>query len=116
MVDVKVQVSDELANRIQSFGEWFPAILELSLLDFRTKARDAVSELVKFLEKNPSPQEVLQYQASEKLQKRLGRLLTLNKDGLLSASENLELDELERLEHIVIMLKTKVVKEHGLKL
>jgi hypothetical protein len=115
MIDMTVQVPDALASRIQSFGEWFPTILELSLLDFETKARESVSDVIKFLGKNPSPQEVLQYQASEKSQRRLGRLLALNKDGLLSLAENLELNELEQLEHILIMLKAKVAKEYNLK-
>ena len=115
MTELTVQVPDALAMRIQGFGAWFSQILELSLLDFRTKARESVADLVKFLERNPTPQEVLQYQAAEKLQRRLGRLLALHKDGLLSVTENLELDELEQLEHIVIMLKAKVVKEHHLK-
>jgi len=44
---------------------------------------------------------------SESAQMRLRRLLALNEAGYLSEAENAELDELQRLEHIIIMLKTQ---------
>ncbi len=116
MIEMTVQVPDALAARIQSFGSWFPTILELSLLDFQTRTKESVSGLIRFLEKNPSSEEVLKYHASEKTHDRLKQLLELNKEGLLCESDNLELDEMEQLEHLVVMLKAKVAKENNLKL
>lgn len=45
---------------------------------------------------------------SERGQARVEQLLTLNKEGMLSEIEELELDELEKIEHVMIMLKSRI--------
>jgi len=107
MVDVTVQVSDDLAKRIQPIGDWLPTVLELSLVGFRTPATETASDIIEFLATDPSLEEVLDYYVSEEAQARLQRLLALNQAGMLGPAEQLELDELERIEHIMIMLKAK---------
>lgn len=111
MVQMTIQVSDELAERIQPIGTWLPTIIELSLIGFRTLAAATATEVVQFLSKNPSPQDVLDYHVSERAQARLQRLLALNEAGMLSEVEQLELDELQRLEHVIIMLKAEVAQQ-----
>ncbi|MCP4425408.1 MAG: hypothetical protein GY803_13015 [Chloroflexi bacterium] len=108
MVQMTMQVPNELAKRIQPIRAWLPAIIELSLAGFKTTAASTVSEVVQFLSNNPSPQELLDYHVSDAAQARLQRLLTLNEAGMLSESEQAELDELQRLEHIIVMLKAQV--------
>ncbi|MCB0231786.1 MAG: hypothetical protein KDH90_22130 [Anaerolineae bacterium] len=51
---------------------------------------------------------MLQYHVSDRAQARLQRLLTLNQAGLLAEIEQLELDELQQIEHFVIMLKAQL--------
>ena len=111
MIQMTMQVPDELAERIQSISNWLPTIIELSLVGFKTLATTAASELIAFLNQNPIPQELLDYHVSEETQARLQRLLTLNEAGMLSEMEQLELDELQQLEHIVIMLKTRPISQ-----
>lgn len=81
MTELTMQVPDSLAARIRGLGVWFPQILELGLLNFATPTRASVFEVIAFLERNPTPQEVLRYEASPKQQRRVGRLLSLNKEG-----------------------------------
>lgn len=111
MVQLTMQVPDELAKRIQPIRSWLPTILELSLVGFRTLATETAIEIIQFLLTNPSPQEVLKYHASERAQQRLQRLLTLNEAGLLGEAEQLELDELQRIEHTLIMLKAHLARQ-----
>ena len=111
MVQLTMQVPEDLAKRIQPIRSWLPTILELSLLGFRTLATETATETIQFLLTNPSPQEVLNYHASERAQQRLQRLLTLNGAGLLGENEQLELDELQRIEHTLIMLKAHLAKQ-----
>lgn len=111
MVQMTMKVPEELAKRLQHIRAWLPAILELSLVGFKTLATQTASEIIAFLSTNPTPQEVLDYHASERSQKRLQQLLTLHKAGLLGETEQLELDELEKIEHILIMLKTQVAAQ-----
>jgi len=117
MTTLTVDVSDELAARVAPMQRWLPTILELTLLGFRTPAIATVTEIVEFLAQNPSSPEILHYQVSERAQTRMRQLLALNRDGLLSELEQLELDEMEKIQHIIIMfnigIELLVNKEQG---
>ncbi|MFZ1397291.1 MAG: hypothetical protein WAS33_10360 [Candidatus Promineifilaceae bacterium] len=111
MIQMTMQVPDDLARRIEPIGSWLPTIIELSLVGFKTVAIATATEVIQFLAQNPTPQEVIDYHISAQAQARLQRLLVLNESGILSEDEQLELDELERLEHIVVMLKAQVANQ-----
>jgi hypothetical protein len=111
MVQMTMQVPDELAERILPMSDWLPAIIELSLIGFKTLATATAAEVIEFLSKNPSPEEVCDYHVSDTAQTRLQRLLVLNETGFLSEAEQLEMDELQRLEHVMIMLKARIAKQ-----
>jgi hypothetical protein len=108
MVQMTMQVSEELAKRLRPLGGWLPTVLELSLVGFRTVAAATAAEVIQFLSQDPTPQEVFAYHVSERAQTRLQRLLALNTAGMLGEDEQLELDELQRIEHVLIMLKAQV--------
>ena len=110
MVEVTMQVPEELAARLQPVQSWLPTILEVSLIGYHTPAAETATELISFLMSNPSPQEVLAYHASERSQERLQRLLTLNEAGLLGELEQQEIEELQQIEHILIMLKGEMAQ------
>ncbi len=109
MIQMTLQVPDELAARIEPMSAWVPTIIELSLIGFETLATRTASEVIGFLSQNPSPKEVLGYHVSDEAQERLRRLLMLNEAGMLSEVEQQELDELERLEHVIVMLKARMI-------
>lgn len=111
MTAMTVNVSDDLAKRVRAFSSWLPTIIELSLVGFKTLATATATEVIEFLSRNPSPSEVLSFHVSDESQERLQRLLALNSAGMLAEPEQLELDELQRLEHIVVMLKAQVAKQ-----
>ena len=105
MVEMTMQVPNNLAPKLRRMNKWLPTVLELSLAGFKTPAAQTVSELVGFLSNGPTPKQVASYKVSERSQKRLRRLLALNQSSLLSEEEQAELEETERLEHFVTMLK-----------
>lgn len=74
-------------------------------------ATETATEIIRFLSTNPSSQEVFEYSISERAQLRLRRLLALNEAGALGEMEQLELDELQQIEHIMIMLKAQITKQ-----
>ncbi len=111
MVQITMQLSDQLAGQILPARRWLPAVLELSLARLETPAAETSSEIIDFLLGNPTQDEVLAYPALDRAQHRLQRLLALNEAGLLSEDEQAELAELERLEHILIMLKAQVADQ-----
>ena len=108
MVQMTMQLPEALAERIRPLSSWLPTLLELSLVGYQTGAVATATEVIEFLATEPAPVDILNYHVSERGQQRLQRLLALNSAGLLSEAEQRELDELERIEHIVIMLKAEV--------
>lgn len=111
MVEVKMQLPNELATQVQVTSLWMPTILELNFARFKTRVAMNAWEIAAFLAQNPSPQEVLDHHASERAQSRLRRLLNLNKAGKLTEKDQHELDEMERLNHIVFMLKMQAIDQ-----
>lgn len=111
MVQMTVHVSEELAERLRPLGSWLPAVLEISLVGCQTVAAATATEVIQFLSQDPTPQAVLAYHVSDQAQARLQRLLALNASGMLGKEEQLELDELQRLEHVLIMLKAQVAQQ-----
>ena len=108
MVQMTMQVSEELATRLRPIGRWLPTVLELILVGFKTLATATATEVIEFLSTEPTPQDVLNYHVSDRAQAQLQRLLALNAVGMLGEAEQQELDELQRIEHIMIMLKAQV--------
>jgi hypothetical protein len=111
MVQMTMQVPNDLAKRIKPIRYWLPTILELSLVGFKTLAIETATEIIEFLSTNPSSQEVLDHHVSNRAQERLRRLLALNEAGMLGEMEQLELDEIQQIEHIMIMLKAQIAEE-----
>lgn len=107
MTEITVQVPDQLARRLRPMARWFPAVLELSMVGFRTPAAQTAAEVIQFLSTGPSPAEVMNYHVSDRAQERMRRLLALNAGGTLSTDEQAELDEIEQIEHILVLLKAR---------
>jgi len=110
MIEVTMQVPDALARRIEPIRSWVPTILELSLDGFKTPATETASEIIQFLSSNPAAKQMSELHVSDRAQTRLRRLLTLNEAGMLGEAEQLELDELQRIEHVMVMLKAQLAK------
>lgn len=115
MTTLTVDISDKVAAQIAPMQRWLSTILELTLLGLRTPAIATVTEIVEFLAQDPTPQEIFRYHVSERAQMRMRQLLALNREGLLSESEQLELDEMEKIQHIVIMFKADIAEQIGYK-
>lgn len=65
-------------------------------------------ELLDLLADKESAHRILHFHASPATQARVDYLLAKNRRGTLTDAESRELDELERLEHLVRMLKARV--------
>jgi hypothetical protein len=111
MVELTMQIPDELAKRVVPMSRWLPTILELSLVGFKTPAAETAGELIDFLSEAPSRRKLLNYHVSNRAQTRLQRLLALNEAGISSEAEQRELDELQKIEHIMIMLKARLMTQ-----
>lgn len=111
MIEITLRLPNYLAKKIQSSGVWTSVVIEISLLNCTTNASLTAQEIIKFLENNPSPKEILNFKVSDKTQNRLRKLLSANNERTLTEKEKLEMEELRKLENIFTMLKLKVAKD-----
>ena len=70
-------------------------------------------ELLDLLADGADVQRVLAFRLSSLQQERLDILLEKNREGTLTAEETDELDTFERFEHLVRLLKARVLQKQG---
>ena len=70
-------------------------------------------ELLDLLADSADAQRVLAFRLSVGQQGRLDTLLDKNREGTLTAEETAELDAFERFEHLVRLLKARVLQKQG---
>jgi len=58
------------------------------------------------LASNPTPQQIAEFKPTPQMQDRLSTLLAHSKAGTLTPTESKELNEYERIEHLIVMIKT----------
>jgi hypothetical protein len=64
-------------------------------------------EVMAFLLTSPTPQDIIDFHASDAAQSRLRYLLEVNREGTLSDAERTELDDASQINHFMILLKAK---------
>jgi hypothetical protein len=111
MVELTLQISNSLAQKIRPLSVWLPTIIELSVANFKTsQVKNASNDLITFLSNNPTSQKVSQYKLSSKSQNRVSDLLEINREINLSPIELDELNEWEKFNNICTTLSAQVIK------
>lgn len=67
----------------------------------------ALDEVLDFLVSSPTPQQIIEFHASDELQARVRYLLEKNQAVLLTVEENKELEQISQMNHLMRMLKIK---------
>ena len=70
-------------------------------------------DLLDLLAESANAQRVLAFRLSDEKQARLDELLEKNRQGTLTAEESAELDAYEQFEHLVRLLKARVLQKQG---
>jgi hypothetical protein len=104
VVKITLEVSDELSEQLAQVGERLPELLALSLQQPPLPSR-IYQYILDFLVNKPTPEQILAFRPNTEMQERLKTLLTRHKAGELTPTEQKELDEFERIEHLIVMLK-----------
>jgi hypothetical protein len=122
MVELTIQISEAVAERLEPVRDRLPALLqqiaqalphdatlaELSLkLSQAETASPAYTEVLDFLMTSPGPQEIVAFKISPATQTRLGELLEKNREEELTDLEQAELDAFEQIEHVMVLLKAR---------
>ncbi|NER50566.1 MAG: hypothetical protein F6J92_28640 [Symploca sp. SIO1A3] len=123
MAQLTIQISDELAQRLEPLHHRLPELLWqlLDLVNLPTASEPTVKtettdipavyqEVIDFLIKRPTPKEIMAFKVSPQAQIRLETLLEKNRSAEISLIELAELDIYEQLEHMMILLKARALK------
>lgn len=65
------------------------------------------SEIIDFLASTPTPEDIIAFKPSGRLEQRLSDLLERNRQDTLTAEGRAELDEFLRMNHFMNMLKIR---------
>jgi len=101
---ITLEVPDELREQLAQVGDRLPELLALSLQQPPLPAR-IYHYILNFLASQPTPEEILAFRPTPEMQIRLQTLLARSQAGEITLPEQQELDEYERIEHLIVMLK-----------
>jgi hypothetical protein len=104
MPKITLEIPEELSDQLTRVGDRLPELLALSLKQPVLSAH-IYYYILNFITSNPNPEEIAAFSPTLEMQQRLRTLLERDRAGELTAAEHLELDEYERIEHLVIMFK-----------
>ena len=107
---ITLDIPEELVTQLQPFENQISEILALGLMKLNARSEsefEGATEVLEFFSKLPSPEEVIAFRASEKLQNRIHELLDINRTNGLTADEQKEWQQYEYLEHLVRIAKAK---------
>ncbi|WP_013325763.1 hypothetical protein [Gloeothece verrucosa] len=116
MAELTIQISDELASRLEPLRERLPQLLA-QLLETTDRSAEVTvtdtssvyAEVLDFLLHSPTKSEIIAFKVSPQAQERLRTLLEKNRESALTPLETAELDTYQQLEHLMILLKAHAV-------
>ncbi len=119
MVELTVQVSDEVATRLEPIRQNLPALLQQIASAVpsdtasdrprtgSTTATPVYNEILSFLMAGALPQTIWDFKVSAEAQERLQTLLENNREATLSEAEQAELDTYEQIDYLLTLLKAR---------
>jgi uncharacterized membrane-anchored protein YjiN (DUF445 family) len=115
MVQITIDISDSLAQRLQQFQAQLPQVLELGLQEFQSQQRQSnfldEQDIISLLASQPTPEQILAIRPTPEFQAQVSNLLAQTKSGTLSAKEEAELERYLTLEHLVRLAKTHALAQ-----
>jgi hypothetical protein len=76
-------------------------------MDIAPPATLMFDEILTFIASSPSAEQIIAFEPSDILTRRLHNLLDQNSEGHITSEEREELDEFQRMNHFLKMLKIK---------
>lgn len=107
MVQLTIEVPEELAIRLQPIQHRLIDILELGLRELNPNRYTLSEEIIEFLASGPTPNEIIDFRPSQEVIERVHDLLYKNQGNTLSQDEAEELDEYERLDYLMTLIKSR---------
>lgn len=104
MTTITLDVPDHVAVDLQRVQNRLPEILELGMK--RLSPSEVYRYIFDFLASEPSDEAIATFRPMPAMESRLRQLIQQEREDKLSKAELQELDEYERIEHFIVMLKS----------
>lgn len=104
MATVTIEVPDELSDLVAQVGDRLPELLA-RILKEPTLPTHVYRYVLDFLATRPTPEQMAGFGPTPEMIGRLQTLLEREAKGKTTPTEKAELDEYERLEHLMVMIK-----------
>lgn len=105
MATVTIEVPDELSELLAQAGDRLPELLAQSLKE-PTLPAHIYRYVLDFLASRPTLDQVAAFGPTSEMTDRLRTLLEREGKGEITPAEKAELDEYERLEHLMVIIKS----------
>ncbi len=110
-MQLTIEIPDKLAQQLEPQRERLAEIIARGLRRSWSGASSLRREVISFLARRPTVEEILNFRPSEATAERSRELLTRNEEGTLSAEEQAELDEMCELDRFISLIKTEVLRQ-----
>jgi hypothetical protein len=104
MATITIEIPDDLMEQLTPLEAQLPELLRRCVQESPLPAQ-VYRYILNFLTSQPSPEQIAAFRPTPDMQEQLRSLLAKNQAGTLTAAERQELDEYERIEHLIVMLK-----------
>lgn len=104
MPTITLDVPEELSELMDRAGDRLPELLALSLKEPALSAH-IYRYILDFLASQPTPEQIAAFGPTPEMAERASTLVAREKSGEITEREKQELDEYERIEHLMIMIK-----------
>lgn len=104
MTTMTIQIPDELSEQLRHRKDQVPELLAIGLQQAPLPAQ-VYRHVLNFIASNPTPEQIAAFEPTPEMRERLRGLLARERTNEITPLEKAELDEYERIEHIVVMLK-----------
>jgi hypothetical protein len=104
MTTITIEVPDELSAQLKSVGNRLPELLARSLRQ-PVVPNHVYHYVLDFIASQPTPEQIAAFRATPEMIERTQFLIAREHSGTATAAEKAELDEYERIQHIIVMLK-----------
>ncbi|MGK7889529.1 MAG: hypothetical protein AB4042_09355 [Leptolyngbyaceae cyanobacterium] len=105
MATLTLEIPDELMEQLEPIRDQLPNLLHRCLQP-TVPSTQVYRYILDFLTSQPTPEQVAAFRPTPEMQARIRYLLGQSREGRLTPDESQELDEYERIEHLIIMLKS----------
>jgi hypothetical protein len=104
MATLTIEIPGELMDQLEPIRDQLPELLRRCLQP-SILSTQVYRYILDFLASQPTPEQVDAFRPTPEMQERLRYLLGRSSEGILTPEESQELDEYERIEHLIILLK-----------